>query len=428
MQTIKPSNKAFIWILSPYRETFSSGAIRRWIETEANSHDARYVCVNGNNAAFSMYEGIDFGRTLTKVRSSNNYLYIERRQIGIVFVHIKEGNLIEDRVLSNDDSLFSALDLIVGARQRSNISNYDIDYFGFEDTRDLLEIFNSITGLEGSISELSNSLFDSIELSSLEDNEIFEFVEIESAVRDLADSNTQKITVGVVCAMLLTFFIFSSEFIGWEKTVERLNLVDDYSEFTNVMLNDSSFSARLSQDFNIHKVIKNELPDWSIYQVLHISDAIEYRLIRHTHFASMKNLNLFADHYGMAVVNDGNVISLVAGINKEEVFRDEYDIKRYRLNELTANIIDVLSDVTPFVSAKVSKNFSGDIWAKRDISLQFNGASSHDLLRVAAVVDGYPERYPTFFKNCQSQGCSYDVSPKGLIKGTMNFTIYGDIK
>ena len=176
MQTIKPSNKAFAWILSPYREVFESGTIRRWLETQAKGHQASYVCLSGHHAAFSMYEGVDFGRTLTKVRAANNYLYVEKRQEGIVFVHIKDGTLVEDRVLQSGQALKSSLSLVEGARKHSGTGSYDIDHFGMGGVTGLPALLDGVAGEKGSVTELSNSLFDSIELSALSDDEVFQFV------------------------------------------------------------------------------------------------------------------------------------------------------------------------------------------------------------------------------------------------------------
>ncbi len=426
MQTIKPSNKAFAWILSPYREVFESGAIRRWLEAQAKSHQARYVCLSGHHAAFSMYEGVDFGRTLTKVRAASNYLYVEKRQEGIVFVHIKDGMLIEDRVLASEQSLKSSLSLVVGARKHSGTGSYDIDHFGLGGMASVLLLLDGVAGEKGSVTELSNSLFDSIELSALSDDQVFQFVEVETAVRDLTDTKTQKITVGVVGGVLALALIFTSGIFNWEQTVERLNLIDNYDQFTQVMLNDASFSARLAQDFRIHKLIKTELPDWSLYKVTHTAEAIEYRLLPQSHFASVANLTLFADNYGMVVVNDKNGIGLVAGLDRQQVFTSEAAIRRYDLESLTANIIDTASEVTPFATIRVNRTDRGQHWSGREMSILLNEASEHDLLRIAAVVDGHPTRYPSFFSACQSKGCSYEVSPQGMLKGTINFTIYGD--
>ena len=219
MQSVKPSNKSFLWVISPYREKFNSGAVRAWLQERAKSYQAKYVCLKDGQCAFSIYEGIDFGRTLTVVRSSKNYLYIESRQEGYVFVHVKNGNLIEDRIIQDQQGLIDSLRLLIGLNGHTSSVVYDVEHYGLEHATTILEYIELITGGEGSCSELSNSLFDSLDISSLSPNEVYEFVDVDTAFRSLSDSKTQKLTASVVAFIALMLFLWTNGFFETKKLV-----------------------------------------------------------------------------------------------------------------------------------------------------------------------------------------------------------------
>lgn len=429
MHAIKPNNKEFAWIISPYRELIDSSSVRTWLDNKVKKYNAKFVCVHANEASFSLYEGMDFGRTLAKISKHKNFIYVEYRDEYYVLVHIKNGKLFEDRLLSSESELVSALTFISSTNDDPVNSSYEINYFGLteQSTNDeILEKFEGITKSPNMCTEITNSLFETIEISDLKDDEVFYYVEFKNAVRDLADTKTQKVTLFSIVAIVLFIFALNTDTFNFDEQKERLELVDDYKEYTQLLMNGNSFSARLAQDFKIHKLLNSQLPNWSLYKVTHTIDAIEYRLLPQSHKASVKSLTLFAEHYGMAVLNDSNGLGIVGGIDKQPVYTMISEIRRYPIEELTANLIDIESNVTPFATIRVKRTEIKGAWAERELGIVFSGASNHDLLRIAAIVDGYPERYPTFFSSCQSQGCSYDVSPQGVLKGVINFTIYGN--
>ncbi|MBL0710721.1 MAG: hypothetical protein JJV99_06895 [Colwellia sp.] len=426
MHAIKPTNKEFAWIISPYRDLVDKASVRTWLEAKVKTYNAKFVCVNDAEASFSLYEGLDFARTLAKTINHKNYIYLESRNEGVVFVHIKNGKVIEDRLVGLV-SLFSTLEFIIQTSEESEL-NYQIGYFGLvskDIDNNIFSLLKELSGGQGSFKELSVSHFESIEISDLTDDQLFYFIEYKNAVRDLADTKTQNLTFMVIVIVALIVWMFSVDIFNLEEKKERVVLVDDFKEYTQLLLNGDSFSARLAQDFRIHKLLVNELPNWKLYKVSHTKESIEYRLIPQSHMATLSVLALFADNYGMALLNDSNGVGVVASVDKQPVYKLESEIRRFPLEELTTNIIDIESNITPFATIRVKKTDDYNEWSSRELSIVFNGASNHELLRLAAIVDGYPERYPAFFSACQSQGCSYDVSPQGIISGAINFTIYG---
>lgn len=428
MYAIKPANKEFPWIVSPYREVADTNSIRVWLDARVKAHNVKYACVVGNEVSFSLYEGMDFGRTLAATCKHPNYIYIESRDEGIVFIHINEGKVLQDSILDDLDALTDALDFALTILGTLNSSAYRIEYFGISEALDKEAINNLILEIvpnNKSLRELPSSLFDSIELSDLSDNQVFYFVEFKNAVRDLADTKTQKMTVIGIVIFVLIYWAFSADIFDISEKKERLELVDDYKEYTQKILSGNSFSARLAQDFKIHKLLNRELPNWKLYKVTHTENTIEYRVIHQSHIASIRGLTLFADNYGMAILNDSNGLGLVASVDKQPIYKHESEVRLFILEELTANIIDIESSITPFATVGVKRTDAYGHWSSRELSVLLSGASNHDLLRIAAIIDGYPERYPAVFASCQSQGCSYDVSPQGILKGAINFTIYG---
>lgn len=426
MHAIKPTNKEFAWIISPYRDLVDKASVRTWLEDKVKAYNAKFVCVHDAEASFSLYEGLDFARTLAKTINHKNYIYLESRNEGVVFVHIKNGKVIEDRLVGLA-SLFTTLEFIIQTSEESEL-NYQIGYLGLvskDIDNNIFSLLKELSGDKGSFRELSVSHFESIEISDLTDDQLFYFIEYKNAVRDLADTKTQNLTFMVIAIVALIVWMFSADIFNLEKKKERVVLVDDFKEYTQLLLNGDSFSARLAQDFRIHKLLVNELPNWKLYKVSHTKESIEYRLIPQSHMATLSVLALFADNYGMALLNDSNGVGIVASVDKQPVYKLESEIRRFPLEELTTNIIDIESNITPFATIRVKKTDDYNEWSSRELSIVFNGASNHELLRLAAIVDGYPERYPAFFSACQSQGCSYDISPQGIISGAINFTIYG---
>lgn len=428
MHAIKPANKEFPWIIGPYREVADTGSIRTWLDIHVKAYNAKYVCVDGLEASFSLYEGMDFGKTLNAITKHKRYLYLEQRDEGYVFIHIKEGALIQDSILTEPEDLEAALSFIALINENDQKGSYFIEHFGLfvkSGTENYSKILNQLTETTGACRELSNSHLETVDVADLKEDDVFYFVEFKNAVRDLADTKTQKITVLVIGMIIAIYWIFSADVFELEEKKERLELVDDYKEYTESVLNGFSFSARLAQDFTIHKLLSKELANWKLYKVTHTVDTIEYRVLPQSHIASVAGLTLFANHYDMAVLNDSNGLGVVAAVDKQLIYNIESEVRRYPLEALTANIIDIESNITPFATVAVKRTDKHGLWSARELSIMLNGASKHDLLRLAAIVDGYPERYPALFSSCQSQGCSYDVSPQGILKGAINFTIYG---
>ncbi|GEA09135.1 hypothetical protein KUL42_38960 [Alteromonas sp. KUL42] len=425
MQSVKPSNKSFLWVISPYREKFNSGAVRAWLQEHAKSYHAKYVCLKDGHCAFSIYEGIDFGRTLTVVRSSKNYLYIESRQEGYVFVHVKNGNLIEDRIIQEQQGLVDSLRLLIGLNGHSSSVVYDVEHYGLEHATTILEYIEIITGEEGSCSELSSSLFDSLDISSLSPNEVYEFVDVDAAFRTLSDSKTQKLTASVVAFIALMLFLWTNGFFETKKLVERVQLIDEFSDFTTQLTSKSALSSRLVQDYSIHKLIKSELKQWALYKVTHEHESIRYSVIKITHLSTLREVYKFAQKYGMAVVTQNGAVELVAGIVHEPIFQSEEEVRRYDLDDVTVNIVDTLAGVTPFAGVEIMGKTVNRHWSSQVMGVKMKVASPHELMRVAAVVDGYPAPYPIYYSYCDGRPCSYDVSPNGEIKGEIRFTVVG---
>ena len=75
MHAIKPTNKEFAWIISPYRDLVDKASVRTWLEAKVKAYNAKFVCVHDADASFSLYEGLDFARTLAKTINHKNYIY-----------------------------------------------------------------------------------------------------------------------------------------------------------------------------------------------------------------------------------------------------------------------------------------------------------------------------------------------------------------
>lgn len=417
--TVITSTNNTPWIVSPSRQKLGGGQAKQWIEKTAKALNCSFVLLDGEQVAFSSEEGNDFAKLLAK--QYKNLLYIDHYQDRYIFIHIKAGDIQLDRVLLSFDKVAQQLKFIERTLKNSAYKVITCNIDGLNQLIGKIKEANDRLSVQSSDTSFINSLVPS-------NSELDKFISIEFAVRSLTDTKTQKVTIIGVLLLISFIFAYQHDFFFFKEKEEMIKLDNPYKTTNQIMLQYSPFSSRLLQDFRIHSLMKKNLPNWQVYNVVYVEDAIVYQLMKKSYLSRISKLNEFAERYGMAVDTSNKNISLIAGVIKQPIYKAENDIMAFNIDKLTANIIDNTIKNTPFVNISVVKTIKPpeQAWTERDLSIELENASVHDLLRLAAIVDGKKKPYPTFYKACSNSECSYSVTPGGVIKGIIDFKIYGE--
>ena len=416
MNIIK-SNRKFDWVLTPYRETIVGRGTKNQIAKHAKTYQSEYINISEQKyVAFSNDQGQDLGMTLKAECQYQSYLYLEWINDGCVFIHIRNGELIEDRLIAKDESIIQTLQIIT--KRRDVRPDYSIETFAIPDNDELKMLLTNLLVENGSVVSLSASKIDTLEFQPR-----FSFQIIRDVERQLTDKSTQSYTLIVVVALVIAVGLFS--LFQTEEIKERIVLKDNYSEYRQTVLNGQSASVMLAQDYNMHRLFSRELIGWKVFRVTYTAKTLRYSMVvDYGSPSTLHQLKEFTDKYKLDLVFDEEGTHVFSPTVKASPYVNTNDIRSYNLDLLVSNIIDNSNKVTPFIAFQIEqKKVMNAYWARREVVVRFKGAVDHDLLRLAAVLDGYPERYPVLIK----ESSSYQVDPSGVFSEGLKFDVVGDI-
>lgn len=416
MNVIK-SNRKFDWLISPYRKVISGSGLKKQITDTAKNYETEFVCVyDHKHASYSNLKGQDFAATLHAAISEDSYLYLEWINDGCVFVHIRGGELLEDRLIHNSDNVIQALQIIKNRKIKN--TQYKIDTFSIPDDDDIHNALSELTFENATINNLSKSLLDSLEF-----NPDFSFQELRFAERNLTSKGKQNITAIIAISIIMAYGFF--EFLDTQEKSERIVLNDKYSEYTKEVMTYQSASITLAQDFNMHDLMQRELMGWRVYRVTYTMDHLRYSMVLdYDSPATLQTLTAFAYENHLEIVHDTEGTHIISPLIKSSPYISELDVRSYNLDFLVNNIVDNGKKMTPFLAFKIDqlKPQTAE-WGERNMVVMFKGAIDHDLLRLASVLDGFPQRYPVLIK----ESSSYQIDPYGVFSEGLKFSVVGDL-
>ncbi|MDG1753057.1 MAG: hypothetical protein P8I03_15570 [Thalassotalea sp.] len=413
------SNRAFHWVISPYREVIVGAGIKKQIFKHKQEFEVDYVCVvNQKYFSFSTSEGQDFAMTLLaskSIQSDESYIYVERHKDGYLFIRIYKGELIEDRLLHNEDELLIALN--VAGKDRRKEKNYQVEAFAVSENERIVSSLEPLIKKGSQLINLKESYIEKLLL-----NPKFSFVEFKYAERNLADKNLQSKLVFLGAIAILAFL--SIPLLFEEKKIERVVLKDDYKEYREQVSSKQSASILLAQDYNMHRLMKKSLSGWRVYKVAYLDSSIKYSVILdYGSPATLQTLREFTHSNNLELVFDSDGTHIIAPPIQVPPYQPGTE-KIFNLDELVANIVDNANKVTPFVSFNIDNiQAQNALWGERKLFANFKGATDHDLLRLAAVLDGYPTRYPVLIKDKSF----YQVGPNGFFSEGLSFSVIGEM-
>lgn len=416
MNVIK-SNRKFDWLISPYRTVISGSGLKKQIADSASTYETQFVCVlEQKYVSFSNLEGQDFALTLQSTMKHDSYLYLEWTNDGCIFVHIRAGELIEDRLIQSNDNVLQALKII--KNRKITKTQYKIETFSIPDDKAINDLLSALVVKGTKVISLNKSLLDSLEF-----NPVYTFKELRYAERSLTSKGKQNFTVAIAISLLAVYGLFES--FNTQVKTERIELNDNYAEYTNEAMSYQSASITLAQDFNMHELMERELIGWRPYRVTYTMNNIKYSMVlEYDSPATLQTLTAFAHENHLEVVHDTEGTHITAPLIRSAPYTKELDVRSYNLDFLVSNIVDNGSKMTPFVGFKIEQLVEkSSVWGERTMLVMFKGAAEHDLLRLASVLDGYPERYPVLIK----EASSYQVDPDGVFSEGLKFSVIGDL-
>ncbi len=413
---ILPSNRNFSWVITPYRELISGTGLKNQVLEYTKTYETKYVCiVNQQLVSLSDLKGYDFAVTLQQQCPHDSYIYIDQQKTGYLFVHIYKGKLLEDRIINDFNELIGLLNMLAGDLQVKR--SYHIETFAVDENLELTIAFNALLDNKSSVLALDKSLMETLEAS-----ELFSFVGIKVAERSLTDKSKQNSFV--LIGLCLVALVFLGSFTIKSDKQERIVLNDIYKDYSQLVTTEQSASIMLAQDYNMHQVMKRYLDGWKAYKVTYSAQSIKYSVVLdYGSPSNLKTLRDFAHNFDLKLVFDTEGTHLVSPIIQKSPYTDDLFI--FNLDTLVASIVDNTNEISPFITFQIEelKNH-GEVWGERDLAIKFKGAVDHDLLRLAAVLDGYPQRYPVVIKD----ESFYQVDPNGNFSEGLKLSVIGDFK
>jgi hypothetical protein len=420
MPQIKSASGNQSWIISPLREVMQRRNIRESIETYSNDNSVPLISITKGTGrdvivAFAKYEGQDWGRTIQESSDAKNLLYIEGRAKGYLICHVESGSLKEDRLIQTEKDLLTSILAIAQNASRRGVGNYQVETFNLNKNDELDEALNQLNKT-GSVVKLTNSYLDSLPI-----DQKLNFTSSLEAYRNLSDSGLQKAVIAFLLAGV--FIYFGYEYVIPPSLKERIVTSNPYGDYTSKVMTTQLASVRLAQDFNVQRLIKSDLVGWNLYKVIHHSGGIEYYIYQEANFgATRKGLARFASEHSFQVTDKSGELALQASLVKRNIFESKSDVLLYDVEDVMNNVMDNMKGISQYVKMSIGKReVQGDKWVSQAVVAKFESASEHDLIRLASVVDGYPNKYPVTI----TDGV-YQITDMGELVGSLNLNIYGE--
>lgn len=401
MAEIKSKNFEITWVLSGWRFSIEQAGIKRSIKRKILEYDAPFVCVTRKakkvTANFSKTEGYDFGATLAAELNYAHYVYLDVREEGIVYVWVKDHEVLEDRVILELDEAINNLstftDNLAYEAKREQSLRYVIEVTGnlqkdFEAqlTR-LEELGHSITRLERS------------KLDTLEPVEHYRFEPESAALRKLTDRKAQWLVIGAIGGLTL---LGGSVYWFWPEPKPEVKVVtvDHWQAYRDLMFNSGiSPIPRLLQDLHTIDFI-DTVPRWELARIVHSQGAAPRYFIRSPQHGVFRELRASAQSAGYRLLHTQEGIVLSTQPNNFPPF---YLFKQSLSAEQQVGVVvpvahqyEALKDDLAHLSQGVfvgqptvieQPSADGQVrWGSYRVNLVLTHAFYHDLYRIIAVL------------------------------------------
>lgn len=420
MAELKAKASDMVWIIGPIRETFerrrAKQAIRAYSEEVGMSNINLIKRGNAVSVAYSKRFGQDWGATLKNLIKVDNYIYIEARTEGFIFLRIESGELVEDRLMLQVDELLTSLAAIKANAEHRSVEPYTIETHGINGELAVVELLNTIPRA-GDIKKIHRSY-----IETLQYNQKFQFKKLEDGFKMLADTETQRLILAGAAIVVAVYYLVP--FAMPQSLEENIVTEQPYQTYTNTLMVSPAASVRLAQDFNVQTMLEKDLPAWTVYEVQHSYEGVSYSVFPKDSFKpTIASLKVFADENHLKLRNDKGKLMLFAKGLSTPPYSVESDVRMFDIDQLMINITDNMNEVSPYVLIRPSNETKLDRTTKRLMTFEFKAANDHDLLRIASLVDGFPQRYPITMETG-----NYQVTAEGEYLGQIVLAIYGEKK
>lgn len=401
MAEITSKNFEITWILGGWRFAIDQAGVKRAIKRGISDYDAPYVCVTRVNkkiiANFSKSEGYDFGATLAAELNYADYLYLDVRDEGIIYVRVKDNEVVEDRVILELEEGASTLEVFVNNleynAQLGDLSTYVIEVTG-----------NLNSNIESSLTQLAHlghsiTRLERSKLDTLEPDENFRFEPESAALRKLTDKKAQLIMLASLIGCVMIGF---AVYIFWPDPEQEVKVVtvDHWSQYRQLIyMNGISPIPRLSQDIDVINFL-DSVPEWELSRVLHRQGGAPPLYVVHSDESGViRNLRLRAKEKGYQLSHSQNgTLLTTSGVDipplhlnntNSDVDRagvvlpvaHQYEVVRDEINHITKNIFVSQPTVIDQPSS------DGQVrWQSYRVKFVFTNAYFHDLYRLIAAL------------------------------------------
>lgn len=402
MAEIKSKNFEITWVLSGWRFSIDQAGVKRSIKRKIIEYDAPFVCITRKArkvvANFSKTEGYDFGATLAAELNYANYVYLDVREEGIVYVWVKNSEVLEDRIILETDEAINNLntfaDNLEYDAQHDEALKYVVEVTGnlqkdFEDILRRFEVLgNSITRLERS------------KLDTLEPVEAFRFEPESAALRKLTDRKAQWV---VLAGIMSLSAIGGATYWLWPDPPPEVKVVtvDHWKSYRDLMFNSGvSPIPRLSQDIQVIDFL-DSIPNWDLARIAHGQDnAYPRYIVRSPQAGAIRLLREQAQNFGFVIShNQEGVVLTTTPLNlppfhlikqtlqpSEQIgvvlpVANQYETVRDELGHITKSVFVG----QPTVIDRPSDD--GQVrWQSYRVNFVLNDAFYHDLYRLIAAL------------------------------------------
>lgn len=401
MAEIKSKNFEITWVLSGWRFSIDHAGVKRSIKRKILEYDAPFVCVSRKakkvTANFSKTEGYDFGATLAAELNYPNYVYLDVREEGIVYVWVKDADVLEDRVILELDEALNNLSAFA--------DNLEYDAKRDDSPKYVIEVTGNLqTGFESLLlrmEQLGHSItrLERSKLDTLEPVEAFRFEPESAALRKLTDRKAQWL---VLASLAAAGFMSATIFWLWPEPEPEVKVVtvDHWKAYRDLMFNSGvSPIPRLLQDLQTIDFI-DTVPHWEMARIVHSQGSSPLYFVRSPDRGVFRELRAQAQTAGYALAHNQEGIVLSAPANNFPPFHlikqnlsaqeqigvvvpvaHQYETLKDDLNHLSRGVFVGQPTVIdqPSTDGQVR-------WQSYRVNLVLTGAFYHDLYRLIAVL------------------------------------------
>lgn len=420
MAIVKRESAEFDWIVSPLRQEFKKRKVKQEIELyqQKNTNASHINIDNGKviRVAFSdvKRESLDFAATLNSRIKVRDYVYVEKRTNDYLLIHIKDGVIRQDRLLTKAQTLQKALYRIASAQNNNNAGEYVIETFSIA-----ADEYEQL-GLTAIKATQCNAI-DRSYLDSLDFDDRFVFMENEAGMRQLMDNGVKQWTIGTLAACVIAYFGVAE--LTPKPIIEKIEKTNPFLQYNAELTTKIAATARLRDDMLAQKHLNETLVGWRIINVMHDMTGVHYAVVADEKFKpTVESLREYASQYGLITVNTDGIHYLHLPLNQVAVYKTLSDTHRFNMTELRSDILDNAIKTSKYFRMQTGTITEREQWLEQSISVEFNQATLHDLGRLAAIFEGdNPEEpYPIVIEESK-----YQINRQQRFSGSITVKIYG---